>query len=198
MSGNVKLRDPVRDTVRAESRKVTAVSWGFLALGVIWVCYGMFVLSYRVGSLAAVAALAGVAFLFGGVSQLAVVSRVHEWRWLFIVSGLLAVTAGIVAFVWPGVTLFVMSVLVAWYLLVFGIIHLVSALAGPKLAWWWTQLVLGIAELGLGVWAVRSWEHSLVMLLTLVGTWAIFYGVSEIFAAFSLRLVAKRTERVVD
>ncbi|HEX2808356.1 MAG TPA: DUF308 domain-containing protein [Kineosporiaceae bacterium] len=198
MSGNVKLRDPVRDTVRAESRKVTAVSWGFLALGVIWVCYGMFVLSYRVGSLAAVAALAGVAFLFGGVSQLAVASRVHEWRWLFIVSGLLAVTAGIVAFVWPGVTLFVMSVLVAWYLLVFGIIHLVSALAGPKLAWWWTQLVLGIAELGLGVWAVRSWQHSLVMLLTLVGTWAIFYGVSEIFAAFSLRLVAKRTERVVD
>jgi uncharacterized membrane protein HdeD (DUF308 family) len=83
-------------------------------------------------------------------------------------------------------------------LLVFGIIHLVSALAGPKLAWWWTQLVLGIAELGLGVWAVRSWQHSLVMLLTLVGTWAIFYGVSEIFAAFSLRLVAKRTERVVD
>ena len=50
---------------------------------------------------------------------------------------------------------------------------------------------------GLGVWAVRSWEHSLTTLVTLVGAWAVCYGVGEIFAAFSLRLAAKRTERLV-
>jgi hypothetical protein len=33
---------------------------------VVWIWFGMFVLSYRVGSLAAVAAFVGVAFLFGG------------------------------------------------------------------------------------------------------------------------------------
>jgi len=187
----------VKDTVRAESRKVSAVSWGFLALGVLWVCYAMFVLSYRVGSLAAVAALAGVAFLFGGISHLVVAGQVHHWRWLFIGSGALGAAAGIVAFVWPGVTLFVMSVLVAWYLVVFGIIHLVGALAGPKLEWWWTQLLLGVAELVLGVWAVRSWQDSLLTLVTLVGAWAVLYGVSEIFAGFSLRHAAKRTQRLV-
>jgi hypothetical protein len=32
----------------------------------VWIWFGMFVLSYRVGSLAAVAAFVGVAFLFGG------------------------------------------------------------------------------------------------------------------------------------
>ena len=31
-------------------------------------------------------------------------------------------------------------------------------------------------ELVLGVWAVRSWERSLLSLVTLVGVWAIFYG----------------------
>jgi hypothetical protein len=46
----------------------------------------MYVLSYRVGSLAAVAAFVGVAFLFGGLTQLAVASRVQMWRWLFIVT----------------------------------------------------------------------------------------------------------------
>jgi uncharacterized membrane protein HdeD (DUF308 family) len=78
-----------------------------------------------------------------------------------------------------------------WWYLIVGI------------AWVWygtfvTQLLLGIAELVLGVWAVRSWERSLLTLTTLVGAWAIFVGVSEIFAAFSLREAGKSAERVIE
>ena len=171
--------------------------WWFLILGILWIGLGMFVLSYRVGSLAVVAALVGVAFLVGGVSQLVVASRAPGWRWLFILVGILGVAAGILTFVWPGVTLYVVSILVAWYLIVFGIMHVVSALAGPKLRWWWTALLLGVAELVLGVWAVRSWERSLFTLITLVGVWAIFHGVSEIFAAFSVRETGRRAERPI-
>jgi uncharacterized membrane protein HdeD (DUF308 family) len=157
----------------------------------------MFVLSYRVGSLAAVAAFVGVAFLFGGLTQLAVAGRVESWRWLFIIAGILGVAAGIITFVWPDITLYIVSIFVAWYLIVFGIMHLVGALAGPKVSYWWTQLLLGAAELVLGVWAVRSWQRSLVTLVTLVGVWAIFHGVREIFAAFTLRQAGKRAEQLV-
>ena len=157
----------------------------------------LYVLSFRVGSLAAVAALVGVAFLVGGITQLAVASRVQSWRWLFIIAGILGIAAGILTVVWPAITLYVVSVLVAWYLIVFGIVHLVGALAGPKLRYWWTQLLLGIAELVLGVWAVRSWQQSLVTLVTLVGVWAIVHGVNEIFAAFSVRQAGKDAERLV-
>ena len=87
--------------------------------------------------------------------------------------------------------------MVAWYLITFGTIHIVNALAGPKLSWWWTGLLLGISELVLGVWAARSWEHSLVTLVTLVGVWAICRGVSEIFAGFTLRQVGKQADRLV-
>jgi uncharacterized membrane protein HdeD (DUF308 family) len=102
----------VRDAARAGVREVTAIWWWFLILGVLWTGLGMFVLSYRVGSLAVVAALAGVVLLFGGVAQLVAASRVRSWRWLFIVSGILGVAAGILTFVWPGVTLYVVSMLV--------------------------------------------------------------------------------------
>jgi uncharacterized membrane protein HdeD (DUF308 family) len=57
---------------------------------------------------------------------------------------------------------------------------------------------LGIAELVLGVWAVRSWERSLLTFMTLVGAWAIVTGVNEIFAAFSLREAGKQAERIID
>jgi uncharacterized membrane protein HdeD (DUF308 family) len=178
-------------------REASGVWWWYLILGVAWTWYGMFVLSYRVGSLTAVAALVGVAFLFGGFGQLVVAGRVETWRWLYIVTGILAVAAGIMTFVWPDITLYVVSILVAWYLIVFGIVHVVNALAGPKVPWWWTGLLLGIAELVLGVWAIRSWERSLLTFVTLVGVWAIFIGVNEIFAAFSLRETGKQAERIL-
>jgi uncharacterized membrane protein HdeD (DUF308 family) len=188
----------LRDTLGRGVRDVSGIWWWFLILGVAWIWYGMFVLSYRVGSLTAVAALVGVAFLFGGIGQLVVAGRVETWRWLFIVTGILGVAAGIMTFVWPDITLYVVSILVAWYLIVFGMVHIVDALAGPKVPWWWTQLLLGIAELVLGVWAIRSWERSLLTFVTLVGVWAIVIGVNEIFAAFSLREAGKQAKRVID
>jgi uncharacterized membrane protein HdeD (DUF308 family) len=173
-------------------RDVSASWWWFLVLGVLWIGFGMFVLSYRVGSLGAVAAFVGVAFLFGGITQLVVASRVRDWRWLLVVAGILGVAAGVMTFLWPDITLYVVSVFVAWYLIAFGVIHIVNALAGLKLPLWWTGLLLGVAELVLGVWAVRSWQRSVLTLVTLVGVWAIFHGVSEIFAAYSLRQVGRR------
>ena len=196
-TSNATPSNTFQDAIRSGVRDLSAVWWWFLALGVAWTLFGTYVLSYRVGSLAAVAALVGVAFLFGGFTQLAVASRVQSWRWLFIVAGIAGVAAGILTFVWPDITLYVVSILVAWYLVFFGIMHLVGALAGPKVGYWWTQLLLGVAELALGVWAVGSWQRSLLTLVTLVGVWAIVHGVNEIFAAFTLREASKRAERLV-
>jgi len=54
-----------------------------------------------------------------------------------------------------------------------------------------------VAELILGVWAVRSGQWSPLTLLTLVGVWATFCGVVEIFAAFSARHAGTRAEHLL-
>jgi uncharacterized membrane protein HdeD (DUF308 family) len=196
MTGDMRQTERPGYNVWAGMRQATGVWWWFLILGILWIWFGAFVLSYRANSLKAVAVFVGLAFLLGGVAQLLVATRIRSWRWLFIVSGILAVISGIIAFVWPGVTLYVVSILVAWYLIVFGVVHLVTALAGPKVPYWWTGLILGIAELVLGIWAVGSWQRSLATLVALVGVWAIFHGVNEIFAAFALRQANKEVERL--
>lgn len=196
MSSTVKTPDLLRDTLRAGAAEASA-AWGwFVALGALWIVYGLYVLSYQAGSLAAVATLVGVAFIFGGITQLAVASQVPTMRWLSILGGILGIVAGITTFMWPGITLYVVSIMVAAYLIVYGTIHIISALAGPKLSYWWTGLLLGIAELALGVWAASSWAASLVTLVTLVGVWAITRGVSEIFAGFTLREVGKQADQL--
>ena len=106
----------------------------------------------------------------------------------------MALAAGILSFVRPGITLYAMAILLAWFMIIFGVIHLISALAGPKLSYWWTQLLLGVPELVLGIWAVRSWQWSL---LTLVGVWAIYYWGGEIVAAFSVRQTGRRAEHLL-
>ena len=196
-SDDLNTPDPLRDTIRAGAGQASAGWWWIVALGALWICFGMFVLSYDVGSLVAVATFVGVAFLFGGITQLVVASRVPTMRWLSVVGGIVGVAAGIVTLVWPAITLYVVSIMLAGYLIVFGAIHIVSALVGPKLSWWWTGLLLGIAELVLGVRAARSWDRSLVTLVALVGVWAISRGVAEIFAGFTLRQVAKQADRLV-
>ena len=196
MTSKLKIPDPRGDTMRAGAREASA-AWGWIvAMGALWVGYGMFVLSFRVASLVAVATLVGVALLLGGITQLVVASREASMRWLNIAGGIVGVAAGILTFVWPGITLYVVSIMVAWSLIVFGTIHIVGALAGPKLSWWWTWLLSGVAELVLGVWAARSWESSLVTLVTLVGVWSISRGLAEIFAGLGLRQAGKAADQL--
>jgi len=197
MSTELKTPDLLRDTIRDGARTASAAWWWPVALGAVWIWFGMTVLSFGAESLLAVATFVGMALVFGGITQLMVASRVPTTRWLSIAGGMLGIAAGIGTFFWPDITLYALSILVAVHLIVFGTIHVLNALAGPKLAWWWTGLLLGASELVLGVWAARSWEQSLLTLVTLVGVWAICRGVSEIFAAFTLRQVAKEAEQLV-
>jgi hypothetical protein len=56
----------------------------------------------------------------------------------------------------------------------------------------------GHRRVGARRWAVHSWQRSLFTLLTVVGVWAVFHGLNEIFAAFALRQTAGRFERLID
>lgn len=196
MSTDVRTPTPLREGVRIAAEEASTTSWWFLALGGLWIWFGTFMLSYRVGSIAALATFVGVALFLGGVTQLAMASQLPALRWLSGLGGVLGIVAGLVTLAWPGATLYVVATMAAWYLVVFGTLHIVTALAGPRPSWWWTGIVLGFSELVLGVWAARSWEHSLMTLLTLVGVWAICRGVNEIFAGFTLRQAGKQAGRL--
>ncbi|WP_020576042.1 HdeD family acid-resistance protein [Actinopolymorpha alba] len=161
--------------------------WVYLLAGIVWLLYGMLVLSLRPATVASLAILAGVAFILGGISQFSMASRAENWRWLWIVGGILGIAAGIAAFVWPGITLFALAVFVAWYLAISGIFLVIATLAGPKEPMWWVGLIIGVLEFLLGIWAIGSPGRELLLLVNLVGIAMVLYGIIEIFAAFTLR-----------
>jgi uncharacterized membrane protein HdeD (DUF308 family) len=178
-------------------RRVTGSWWLFLILGIIWILFGMFVLSYNVGSLLALAIFAGVTFIMTGINQLLSFGRVEGgWRWLYLIGGVLSILAGIIAFVWPGRTLLVISVVLAWFLVFKGIVDIIAAFSNHGRPWWWMTLILGILELLLGIWAAGYPGRSLIVFVNLVGIYAIFYGFTEVFAAFDLRGLGHRLDRL--
>lgn len=168
--------------------------WVYLVIGVAWLLYGMLVLSLRPTGVASLAILAGLAFMFGGITQFFIAARLPAMRWLFYIAGVLGILAGILAFVWPGETLLVMAVIIAWYLAISGVFTVVASFVERGREWWWVQLLLGVAEFLLGAWAIGSPGRELLLLINLVGLYMVFFGISEIFTAFALRSDVRTAE----
>ncbi len=105
------------------------------------------------------AILIAIAFWLGGITRKpSALGFVLEggWRWLAIIGGTLALAAGIAAIVWPEPTLVVISVFVAWYLLIRGLFDVVIALSHTHVRGWWMPLIAGIVGIALGAWADRE------------------------------------------
>ena len=181
---------------RDAARAMTRTWWLFLVVGIVWILFGMFVLTYNVGSLLALAAFFGVTFVMTGVNQILAAGRAEGgWRWVWVVGGALSIIVGIMAFAWPGRTLLVLAGLLAWFLVFKGIVDVAAALSNVGRARWWVALVLGILELLLGVWAAGYPGRSLFVFVNLVGIYAVAHGFVELFEAFELRGLDQRLKR---
>jgi uncharacterized membrane protein HdeD (DUF308 family) len=111
----------------------------------------------------------------------------RHW-WVFLVRGLVAIAFGLVAFFYPGVTLVMLVLLYGVYALVDGVFAVIAAVRGkegmgPR---WWLALV-GVLGIIAGL-VTYFWPGlTALVLLTVIGVWALLYGITEIIGAIRLR-----------
>lgn len=109
-------------------------------------------------------------------------------RWPYVlIRGICAIIFGIIAFAWPGITLFTLVVLFGIYVLVDGIFALVTAMtpAGRGSVGW--LVLVGILGIAAGVVTFFYPMMTAVVLISLIGAWAVVKGIIEIVAAVQLR-----------
>jgi uncharacterized membrane protein HdeD (DUF308 family) len=188
-------------SLREDMQEVTR-GWGwFLAAGIAWIVFAFFVLSFNYRTVWAIAVFFGIGFIIGGIMELAVASVAPGWKWLYILIGIVSIIAGVIALIWPGQTFLVLSAIVGWLLLFYGIIDVVFAFSTRHLeGLWWMQLISGIIMVLLGFWAISpddatvSTYRGAVLLAVWIGVAALFRGISDIVTGFRLRSVHRDLE----
>jgi uncharacterized membrane protein HdeD (DUF308 family) len=111
----------------------------------------------------------------------------RNW-WLLALRGFVGVLFGIVAFLWPGITLFALVCLFGAYAIVNGILSFVLAYYAPKGYPRVSSLIFGgILGIIAGVIAFLLPGITALGLVILVAAWAIATGIMEIVAAIRLR-----------
>jgi uncharacterized membrane protein HdeD (DUF308 family) len=112
----------------------------------------------------------------------------RRW-WLFALRGAFAILFGLLALIWPAITLLALVILWGAYTLVDGVTELYLAITHRE--WPSTDRVihgvLGLLGVAAGVVALFWPGITALVLLVVIAVWAIFGGLLEIAAAFRLR-----------
>jgi uncharacterized membrane protein HdeD (DUF308 family) len=164
--------------------------WTPLGAGLVSAALGLavFAAGWTAGSLAI---MAGVLFVIRGaflaVNPVYAVMTSGE----HVIAGVAAVIAGIVLAAWPGQTQLVLAVFVGVWLAVSGGFQAVVSVARRReLQYWRFTLGLGVIELLLGLWAMRT--STAASAGTVIGVWAVVTGVVYCAMAFEMRTAPQR------
>ena len=119
--------------------------------------------------------------------ELDVATLARNW-WMMLLRGAAAIVFGLVAIIWPGITVTVLVIFFGAYALVDGAFSIGAAIVGgetrvPR----WLLVIEGLLGIGVGVVALLWPGLTAVTLLYIIAAWAIITGVVEIVEAVRLR-----------
>jgi uncharacterized membrane protein HdeD (DUF308 family) len=111
----------------------------------------------------------------------------RHW-WIPVIRGVVAVLFGIMAFVYPGLTVAVLVLLFGAWILVDGVFRVVGAIghrASDKE--WGFDLIIGIMGIIIGFLTFHAPRITALALIIYIAAWALMIGATEIALAIKLR-----------
>jgi uncharacterized membrane protein HdeD (DUF308 family) len=103
-----------------------------------------------------------------------------------ILRGVIGIVAGVLAFVWPGLTIAVLVGIFALYALIDGVMNLAMGLSARR-GRSWALVIQGLFGIAAGVMTFLWPAITALALILFIGAWAIVTGAFEIVAAIRLR-----------
>jgi len=173
----------INDEVFGELKK----NWAWmLSLGIVMVILGVIGLGMTVLFNEIVVMYFGFLLLFGSGVQLMQAFRAEAWKgrlWHVLIA-LVYIAGGIIAVTEPVIAGMTLALLIAWTLIVIGVLRLVMALQMRGANGWLWTLLGGVLSVVLGVMIINEWPQS--------GLWVIglFVAIEILFAGWSQIMIA--------
>ena len=115
-----------------------------------------------------------------------------NYRTMFLFRGLAAILFGVVALVWPKITLAALVLVFGIFAIINGITAVAAAIRGRHEAHWGTLLFEGLLSIAVGVVALIWPGITALAFLFLIAAWAILTGILELVAPLSFPMSVGR------
>lgn len=110
--------------------------------------------------------------------------------WIFLIEGLISIAAGVLAFLRPGLTSFVVVAVIAAWAVITGVLEIVAAIRlRREITNEWTLGLGGLLSIVLGVFLFLQPVAGGLALIWTIGAYAVVFGVLLITLGFRLRSV---------
>src|SRR5215207_3897544 len=114
------------------------------------------------------------------------VGDVRSYGLLLIVAGVLGAIAGILALVYPDLTLLALALIAGINLLLLGIVNLIQAFGDEHdVTGRILSVVIGLLGIMAGIVVMRRPGESLLAILVVIGIWLVVSGIVDFVRAFS-------------
>jgi uncharacterized membrane protein HdeD (DUF308 family) len=166
--------------------------WGVALRGLVAILFGVLALTWPGLTLDALVLLFGVFVLADGISILIDLAtnsgRRKGSRGMLVLQALVSIAAGIVTFLWPGITAVALVFVIAAWALVTGLLELSTAFRLRRAVTnEWLLIVDGVLSVLIAVALLINPAAGAIALVWVIGWFAILSGVLLIALSFRLR-----------
>jgi uncharacterized membrane protein HdeD (DUF308 family) len=157
--------------------------------GIAAILFGILVVAVPGASVLALVFLFGIYAIIDGGTNIAhyVSGRRRRSVWQ-LVGGIISVLAGVVTFVWPGITALTLAIVIGMWAVFLGVSQVALAVEIRKLVrLWWLWLVTGIVTTLFGLLVIVFPGAGILSLLGLLSAFAFLFGVLLIASGMELR-----------
>jgi uncharacterized membrane protein HdeD (DUF308 family) len=169
--------------------------WTFVIRGVLAIVFGL--LAFLLPGIT----LLGLIFLFGAYTLADGVFNIigafqpdHQNRrwWVLLLEGIVSIAAGVIAFVYPGITALALLFVIAAWALVTGVLEIVAAIRlRRQIRGEWMLILAGVLSIVFAVLIVARPGVGALALVWWIGAYAIAWGALLIALGFRLRSWAR-------
>ena len=177
--------------MEAATRQISRTYWWLIILrGVVALLFGIMALISVQFTLLFLVYLFGAYVLLDGI--LAIIVSLQERRsssgwWVVFLLGIVGIVVGVLSFIHPGDVALVIFYLVAAWLVITGILEIISAFTLGAIGVEWLLVVAGGISIILGIIFFLRPTSSILSLVWLLGVFALIYGIIQIVRAIQLR-----------
>jgi uncharacterized membrane protein HdeD (DUF308 family) len=165
-----------------------------LIRGIIGVAIGIVAFAWPAITIAALVIIFGLYALIDGVTNLMLgLTRraAHGRSWVHALQGIVGIAAGVLTFIWPGVTALVLVLFIASWAIVTGVIEVVAAIKLRKeITGEWLLALSGLLSIAFGVLVLAFPLAGAVGISWVLGAYAMIGGFVLIMLGVKLRSMA--------